>query len=76
MQICEPCCLKRYTVLPYILNTAARFTAKCVGCGETEVCLDLDAGYLRPKPRQEPEKPATKAGTKKGHGHVGKADPL
>jgi hypothetical protein len=65
MQICEPCCLKRYTVLEHILNTASRYTSKCVGCGKIEVCLDLNPGYLRPKPRQEPEKPAKSAGKRK-----------
>jgi len=66
MQICEPCCLKRYVVPEYILVAASRFTAKCVGCGKTEVCLDLNAGYLRPKPFEpKPEKPAKSAGKRK-----------
>jgi hypothetical protein len=65
MQICEPCCLKRYTVLPYILDTAPRYMSKCVGCGKTEVCLDLNAGCLRPKRQPEPEKPAKSAGKRK-----------
>lgn len=66
MFICEPCCRERYRVLEEVLNRAPRYMGSCAACKKTEMCLDLNQGFLIPrKSEPEPEKPAKKAGKRK-----------